>query len=76
MVLSYQARVRFVDQGSRLERMTRPLITEVTTREFPKLRVKQRYQTVQRALIPSRKVLEQELEQERNRIGLRQCSTL
>ena len=47
-----QPEIRLVDQGGRLERMPRPLRPETPGSDGPKLRVNQRQEPLQRAVVP------------------------
>ena len=55
LILLYQPRVGFVNQSCRLERVAGPLVAEVPSRQPPKLRIYQRYQTVEGTFVPTRK---------------------
>ena len=52
LLLLYQPGIGLVDQGSRLQRMARALVTHVASRQPSQFGIKQGYQTVERALVP------------------------
>lgn len=47
-----QAEIRLIHQGGRLERMTGPLRPEMPAGDGPELRVNQRQEPLQRAVVP------------------------
>jgi len=58
LILCDQPEISLVDQGGRLERVSRPLTTYVRIRQASQFSINQRHQTIESSLIAGRKLLE------------------